>query len=168
MSYYARPQYDPASPARGRRVLRRRRFLGAGLVGALAPGSCYTRSAVAAPATTDLTVTKIDRVTVKVPFRPVPARNMARELPHWKYSEICTVRLASGQLGHGETLLYYTPAAVSEEAVQRVQGRNAASLMWDDSLGTGLQMALFDAVARACDVPIHRLLGVQLYQQTLW
>ena len=166
MSYYARPQYDPASPARGRRVLRRRRFLRAGLVGALAQGSCYARSAVAAPATTDLTVTKIDRVTVKVPFRPVPARNMARELPHWKYSEICTVRLASGQLGHGETLLYYTPAAVSEEAVQRVQGRNAASLMWDDSLGTGLQMALFDAVARACDVPIHRLLGVQLYQQT--
>ena len=31
--------------------------------------------------------------------------------------------------------------------------------MWDDSHGTGLQQAMFDAVARANDVPIHRLLG---------
>ena len=163
---YGVSQSESSSPTSPRCGLRRRRFLRAGLVGAVAHGALSARSAVAAPVATDLTVTRIDRVTVKVPFRPVPARNMARELPHWKYAEICTVRLASGHQGHGETLLYYTPAVVSEEAVERVQGQNAAALMWDDSLGTGLQMALFDAVARACDVPLHRLLGVQLYQQT--
>jgi L-alanine-DL-glutamate epimerase-like enolase superfamily enzyme len=31
--------------------------------------------------------------------------------------------------------------------------------MWDDSLGNGLQQALFDAVGKANDVPIHRLMG---------
>ena len=121
---------------------------------------------VAAPPTRDLTVTKIDRVTVKVPFRAVPKRNMARELPYWNYSEICTVHLQSGHQGHGETLLYYTWGATSDESVERVRGKNAASLMWDDSLGAGLQMALFDAVACACDVPIHRLLGTQVHDRT--
>ena len=144
----------------------RRRFLRAGLVGALSAGWGGSRLAVPAPPVSDLTVRRIDRVTVKVPFRATPARNMARELPHWEYSEICTVHLASGHRGHGETLLYYTPAAVPDEAVAKATGQNAARLMWDDSLGTGLQMALFDGVARACDVPIHRLLGSQVYQET--
>jgi len=31
--------------------------------------------------------------------------------------------------------------------------------MWNDQLGAGLQMALFDAVAKASDVPVYRLLG---------
>jgi L-alanine-DL-glutamate epimerase-like enolase superfamily enzyme len=32
-------------------------------------------------------------------------------------------------------------------------------MMWDDSLGAGLQMALFDLAARRLDVPLYRLLG---------
>ena len=87
---------------------------------------------------------------------------MARELPHWMYSEIFTVRLQSGCQGYGETLLYYTWGATGDKDVQRAQGKNAAALMWDDSLGAGLQMALFDAVARTADVPVHRLLGHQV------
>ena len=31
--------------------------------------------------------------------------------------------------------------------------------MWDDSLGAGLQMALFDAAGKAAGVPCYRLLG---------
>ena len=147
-------------------TVHRRRFLKTGLA-SLAIGSMVRDiPLVAAPASKDLTVTKIDRVTVKVPFRPTPERNMARELPHWKYAEICTVHLQSGDQGHGETLLYYTWGVTSDEDVRRAQGKNAAELMWDDSLGAGLQMALFDAVARACDVPIHRLLGAQVHDRT--
>jgi len=105
------------------------------------------------------TIEKIDLVTVKVPFRDLPARAMAREIPHWQYSEICEVRLRSGQAGFGETLLYYTWGRTEDEDVKRALGRNALDLLWDDSLGAGLQIALFDAVARAAGVPVHRLLG---------
>ena len=87
-----------------------------------------------------LTIKNIDRTTVKLPYREVPGRNMARELPHWAWSEICRVTLKSGSVGHGETLLYYTWGATSDEDVGRAQGRNAAELMWDDGLGAGLQI----------------------------
>ena len=73
-----------------------------------------------------LQIERIERTTVKVPFREVPARNMARELPHWQYTEIVEVHLKSGHVGFGETLLYYTWNATSDEAVQRAQGKNAA------------------------------------------
>ena len=113
-----------------------------------------------------LRVEKIERTTVKVPYRDVPARNMARELPHWQYTEIVEVHLKSGHVGFGETLLYYTWNATSDEAVERAQGKNAAELMWDDDLGAGLQMALFDAVAKAAEVPVHALLGRKVHDKT--
>lgn len=112
------------------------------------------------------TVTSIERTTVEVPYREIPARHMARELPHWKYSEVFQVRLKSGRVGIGETLLFYTWGATKDEDVQRAQGRNAVELMWDDSLGAGLQMALFDAVAKTAEVPIHRLLGNKIHDRT--
>ncbi len=31
--------------------------------------------------------------------------------------------------------------------------------MWDDGLGAGLQMALFDAAGKLAGVPVYRLLG---------
>ena len=109
----------------------------------------------------DLSVRSVERTWVSIPFREVPARNMARELPHWTLFEICEVTLECGVRGFGETMCYYTWGTVSDEAVARTTGRNAAELMWDDSLGAGLQMALFDAVGRATGVPCHRLLGRQ-------
>ncbi len=105
-------------------------------------------------------------MTVEVPYREVPGRNMARELPHWRFSEIFTVTLRSGVRGFGETLLYYTWGATEDEHVRAAMGKNAAELMWDDELGAGLQMALLDAVARTSEVPIHRLLGAQVHEQT--
>ena len=38
-------------------------------------------------------------------------------------------------------------------------GANPADLLWDDSLGAGLQQALFDVVGKALGVPVHRLMG---------
>lgn len=144
----------------------RRRFLKTGIASLAVGLTSRGAPLVAAPPAKDLRIAAIDRVTVEVPFRAVPARNMARELPHWKYAEIFTVELQSGHRGHGETLLYYTWGVSSDEDVQRAQGKNAAELMWDDSLGAGLQMALFDAVAKACEVPVHRLLGHQVHEKT--
>ncbi len=109
----------------------------------------------------DMTVKRIERTWINVPFREVPARNMIRELPHWTYFEICKVTLACGVTGFGETMVYYTWGTVSDAAVARATGRNAAELLWDDSLGCGLQMALFDAVAKANGVPVYRLLGTK-------
>lgn len=149
--------------------LKRRDLLKAGVAGLVTGNfaiSAFGNSSLKLPRRGDLTVRNIERITVKVPFRPTPARNMARELPHWMYSEIVKVELNSGHVGIGETLLYYTWGVPSEDAVRRAKGANAAELMWDDSLGAGLQMALFDAVARAADVPVHRLLGHQLHAQT--
>ena len=158
--------FGPSSLVPIKKNMHRRRFLKTGLASVAVGGLLRGVPLVAAPPTKDLTVTKIDRVTVKVPFRPAPDRNMAREIPHWKYSEICTVHLQSGHQGHGETLLYYTWGVTSDEDVKNAIGKNAAAIMWDDSLGAGLQMALFDAVARACDVPIHSLLGHQVHERT--
>jgi L-alanine-DL-glutamate epimerase-like enolase superfamily enzyme len=111
-------------------------------------------------------IERIERTTVALPYRNVPGRNMARELPHWVYSEIFRVQLKSGRVGVGETLLFYTWGATQDGDVRRAEQQNAVDLLWDDSLGAGLQMALFDAVARTADVPVHRLLGNKVHQRT--
>lgn len=109
-------------------------------------------------------VRSVETIWVDLPLRTVPARNMVREIPHWTLFEICRVTLDSGVVGVGETMVYYTwgPETVSEAAVAKVVGRHPAETMWDDSLGAGLQIALFDAAARALDAPLHRLLGQQV------
>ncbi len=111
-------------------------------------------------------IAKIDRTTIRLPYREFPRRAMDRELPHWRYSEICEVTLNNGVTGIGETLLYYTWGVTSDASVRDSIGKNAAELMWKDSLGAGLQMALFDAVARSLEQPIHRLLGRQVHERT--
>ena len=148
----------------------RRQWLQAGLAAGAATAwpDLISKPAQAADLSSKwMTIDSIERTTVMVPYREVPARSMARELPHWRYSEIFEVRLKSGKVGLGETLLFYTWGATTDEDVQRAQGQNALELMWDDSLGAGLQMALFDAVARSLDCPVHALLGQKKHQKTL-
>lgn len=136
------------------------------LAGLAGLGSTRIRAALLAGATRGLKVTRIDRTTAKLTYREVPERAMSREIPHWAYSEICEVHLQSGHVGFGESLLYYTWGATDDDAVKRAQGKNAVEIMWDDTLGAGLQMALFDAVAKACEVPVHSLLGKQVHKKT--
>ena len=150
------------------RVSRRKLFrttAAAGVAG-LAASTPGMRSAVAAVAAApavggllDTSIKKVDRIWVEVPFRPVPDRNMKRELYHWRYFEICKVTLACGVVGFGEAMVYYGGRPLSDEIIGRVTGKKAAEVMWDDSLGNGLQQALFDAVGKVNDVPIYRLLG---------
>jgi len=109
-------------------------------------------------------VETVETIWVDLPLRPVPARNMVREIPHWTIFEICKVTLSSGVVGYGETMVYYTWGAerVTDAARKQVVGKHPAENMWDDSLGAGLQMALFDAAAKAADAPLHQLLGKQV------
>ena len=161
------PTIPPARDVPNRRDWLRAGALGlaGGTLASSRPPIAMAEEASPEPAA-DLTVERIDRTTVKLPYREVPARNMARELPHWRYFEVFEVRLACGAVGIGETMLFYTWGVSRDDDVERAEGRNAAALMWDDSLGAGLQMALFDAVARALGVPIHRLLGPKVHDRT--
>lgn len=113
-----------------------------------------------------LTVERIDRYPVEVPARDVPGRNMARELPHWRYLEVVEVELGDGAVGHCETTLFYTWGETTDEDLDRAVGSNAADLMWDDTLGAGLQIALFDAVGHSLGVPVHALLGEKVREET--
>jgi L-alanine-DL-glutamate epimerase-like enolase superfamily enzyme len=113
-----------------------------------------------------LTIESIERVTLNVPFRDVPARAMAKEVPHWVYSEVLQVKLKSGVIGFGETMLFYTWKTTSDEIVKEAIGKNAAEMMWRDDLGAGLQIALFDAVAKSLEAPVHALLGTKIYDET--
>ncbi|MBP85828.1 MAG: enolase [Planctomycetaceae bacterium] len=115
----------------------------------------------------NLTVRDIERIWVDVPYREVPQRNMIRELPHWTIFELCKVTLDNGVTGVGETMCFYTWGETTDEDVNRARGRVASEIMWDDSLGAGLQMALFDAVAKSMEVPIHHLLGQQVREDAL-
>ncbi len=113
----------------------------------------------------DVTVKQVEMIPVDVPLRKEPARNMVREIPHWTLFEIWKVTLACGVVGVGETMRYYTWGVSTQDDAKRAIDRSAAETMWDDSLGAGLQMALFDAVGRANDVPVHRLLGHQVRER---
>ena len=115
----------------------------------------------------NLTVKNVERIWVDVPYRPVPKRNMIRELPHWTIFELCQVTLECGVVGVGETMVFYTWGNVTDESVARVLGKTATEVMWDDSIGAGLQMALFDAVGKALDVPVYQLLGQKVRDDAL-
>lgn len=110
-----------------------------------------------------LKVTKVERITVDVPFRPLPAKNMARDSSgDWTLVEVCKVTTNAGLVGWGETIVNYTWARVSEDAIQKVLGQNPFEFLWDDSLGAGLQMALWDLAGKALGVPCFRLLGTKI------
>ena len=104
-------------------------------------------------------ITGVERFLVDVPFYEVPDRNTARDISGWHISEVCRITTDSDLVGYGETLPNYTWGRVTDAAVARVQGKAPAECMWDDRLGAGLQMALFDLAGKAAGVPVYRLLG---------
>ncbi|MBM83265.1 MAG: hypothetical protein CMJ78_22110 [Planctomycetaceae bacterium] len=112
-------------------------------------------------------VKNVETIWVDLPLRPVPAKNMVREIPHWTIFEICKVTLDSGVVGFGETMVYYTwgEERVTEAAINQVVGKHPAENMWDDALGAGLQIALMDAAAKAADAPLHQMLGRQIRER---
>jgi len=103
-------------------------------------------------------IAKVERHVVLVPFVARVRREMERAGIHtWAEIEVVAVHTDSGVIGYGETIQNYTWGRVNLE--ERVLGQSPFSTMWDDSLGAGLQMALFDAAGKLAGVPVHRLLG---------
>ena len=108
-------------------------------------------------------ITEVERILLVVPFVERVQREMERARIHrWSEVEVIRVQTDAGIVGYGETLQNYTWGKV--DLAERVIGRSPFSLMWDDSLGAGLQMALFDAAGKLAGVPVHHLLGKQVRQ----
>ena len=105
----------------------------------------------------NLIVTDIERITVRAPMTPRCEEWNAREVWQWCICEIIRVTTDAGIIGYGETLPHYTWGRVSDEAIARVKGKNAAAFLGDDSLGAGLQMAIYDVVGKALNVPAYHL-----------
>lgn len=108
------------------------------------------------------TVERVELTTVEVPYRDRIAEHMRKEITHWQYVDVVRIELAGGAVGYGESMPFFWSGPVTDEAIERTRGENAAEMLWDDSLGVGVQMALFDAVARTAGIPVHRLLGRQV------
>ncbi len=69
-------------------------------------------------------------------------------------------------MGWGETVIHYTHQRVTDDSVERVLHSSPAEAMWDDSIGAGLQMALFDLVGKITGVAVHQLLGTRVREAT--
>jgi len=101
----------------------------------------------------------VERTWVSVPLKPRHARHLTRENWDWTVFEIIALRTDSDLTGIGETMCYYTWGKVPQEQVDRVVGHSPFEFLWDDDLGAGLQMAIYDLAAKALEVPVYRLFG---------
>jgi L-alanine-DL-glutamate epimerase-like enolase superfamily enzyme len=104
-------------------------------------------------------VKQIEKMVLHVPFHPRCVRIMEVYGPGWSIVELIKVETQAGVTGVGETIQGYTWKRSGEEEFKRAQGRNLFELLRDDSLGAGLQMALFDAAGKHLGLPCHCLLG---------
>ena len=111
-------------------------------------------------------VTNVERIIVDVPFTPRQQEITRQSVYNWSILELCKVTTDTGHVGWGETVIHYTYGRVTDDAVARTIGQSPAELMNDDSLGAGLQMALFDVVGKILEVPVHRLLGTKVRDWT--
>lgn len=107
-----------------------------------------------------LRIKEVERITLRVPFTPRVQRWNALLVWQWQIVEVIRVVTEDGTVGYGETLPHYTWGTVPDEAIARVKGRNPVDFLGDDSLGAGLQMALYDVVGKALEVPVHRLFNL--------
>ncbi len=116
---------------------------------------------VLSKAVTGAKVTEVERILLVVPIVERVRLEMERTAIHnWSEVEIIRVVTDAGVVGYGETIQNYTWGRV--QSTERVIGQSPFSLMWDDSLGAGLQMALFDAAGKLAGVPAYQLLGAKV------
>ncbi len=106
-------------------------------------------------------IKEVERIVLDVPFTPRCQKWNAREVWQWRIVEVLRVTTDSpDMIGYGETVLHYTWSRVSDEAAAKVIGKNPAEFLGDDSLGAGLQMAIYDLTAQALGVPVYRLFNL--------
>ncbi|MEE2710615.1 MAG: mandelate racemase/muconate lactonizing enzyme family protein [Gemmatimonadota bacterium] len=111
--------------------------------------------------TNDFEIKTIERIPVHLPFHPRCADVMEVRVLFWSVIDLYKVVTVSGVVGYGELLTRDTWFRPEDPVIARVIGRTLFDVLWDDTLGSGVQMALFDAAGKALGVPCHRLFGIQ-------
>jgi L-alanine-DL-glutamate epimerase-like enolase superfamily enzyme len=101
-------------------------------------------------------VSAVEVIVLEVPLTPHQEKILPFTHREYGVQHLLKVTLASGVVGWGEGSSY--SGLSTEAAQQKVVGTPAAASMWDDSIGTNLQMALFDAVGKELGVPVHALI----------
>ena len=105
------------------------------------------------------TITDVERIWVSVPFKPRHEKHLTRDDWDWTVLEILRLKTDSELVGYGETTIYYTWGRVAQGQIDRVIGHSPFEFLWDDRLGAGLQMAIYDLAGKALGVPCYKLIG---------
>ena len=104
-------------------------------------------------------IKEVERTWVEVPLKTRHARHLTRENWDWTIFEILRLHTDAGLVGYGETMIYYTWGRVPQEQIDRVIGHSPFEFLWEDKLGAGLQMAMWDLAGKALELPCYKLLG---------
>jgi L-alanine-DL-glutamate epimerase-like enolase superfamily enzyme len=113
-------------------------------------------------------VVDVERIVVRVPFRERVAKWTSIMANHVQVIEVIRVTTEDPDVvGYGETMIDYiaTRDLVSDAAIARVIGSSPAEHMSDDTIGAGLQIALYDATGKATGLPMYQLLGKPMVRQ---
>lgn len=105
------------------------------------------------------TVKSITRTVLNVPFHERCHLVKTTRVNGWSVIDLYRVQSNSGVEGMGENLAFYGKPTSSESDFDRVIGKNVFELLNNDTLGAGIQMALFDLAGKLTDTPCHSLLG---------
>ena len=80
-------------------------------------------------------IADVELTYLDVPFTPHTNEHMQYWLPHWRIVQVCRITLDNGVTGWGETIPNYTWAGVPGDIRERIVGREAGDLLWEDGLG---------------------------------
>lgn len=109
-----------------------------------------------------LVIEQVERTWISLPLKPRHKRHLTREYHDWTVFEILRLHTNSELVGYGETMIYYTWGRVPEEQIKRVIGQSPFEFLWDDDLGAGLQMAIYDLAGKALGLPCYKLMGTKV------
>ncbi len=104
-----------------------------------------------------LSIKHLEAIPLNVPFYcERVSRHMHRALTHGERVYVYRMELSDGTVGYGENL------ADESDNIERLIGLNPFAQMNDDSIGFGIQMALFDAIGKTVDIPVYQLIGTKV------
>ena len=99
-------------------------------------------------------VNHIEVFALNIPFYcDRVSKHMHRALTHSERLYVYRLGLDNGIIGYGES------SDNESGNIERIIGKNPFAFMQSESVGFGIQMALFDAVGKAVQAPAYQLLG---------